>query len=104
MAALLEVRAQMTNLTTRLFDRIGPQEYFYKSLYYGLSDENGHRKRNFLKTPFSYFRVGGGKRNCSKTMMYQYWIQPTRAKENGGNKQIQINIFRLCDFVLDGDF
>ena len=56
-------------------------------------DENGHRKRNFLKslsrvelfeTPFSCFRVDGGKRGFSKTMTYQYWIQPIGAKENGG--------------------
>ena len=28
--------------------------------------------------------VDGGKRNFSKTMTYQYWIQSSRAKENGG--------------------
>ena len=39
---------------------------------------------NFLKTPFSCFRVDGGKRNFSKTMTYQFWIPSTRAKENGG--------------------
>ena len=40
-------------------------------------------ERNVLKTPFSFPRVDGENRNLSKTMTYQYWIQPTRGKENG---------------------
>ena len=38
----------------------------------------------FLKTSFSCSRVDGENRDFSKTMTYQYWIQPSRAKENGG--------------------
>ena len=36
---------------------------------------------DFMKTLFSCFRVNGENRNFSKTMTYQYWIQPTARKK-----------------------
>ena len=94
------IKAPPTRIRFRLKTQLFRCGYGFRPL---VSDENGHREINslktlsrvdFLKTPFSCFRVDGGKRNSSKTMTYQYWIQSTSAKENSGIWWFYA--FRLC--------